>query len=458
MVSARRGESQRGDARPQRRRLPGVNVRAGSVKQARIEAGLSLAQLGQGHVTAPAIYLIETGRTRPSLPTLEHIARRTGKPVEFFLAETAGGGADQTNLSLLNLMALLAEGRSQEAIRLGKWMLEQSWSAFQLDRIRHMLARAYIQASLPELAEPLLNEARAHFRAVNDRELLAECIAMQAELAIVNEPKAALALAQEALGVCRSISPVPQPLEARIVAVLAAAYAANRDWDAAIAAYEHAIEAASPLLDLKRMAQLYSGLGAAYHEIGEVQTAARHVMRSVALHEILHDRLLLARAENNLGLALMARGDYTGARPHLERALDLSEDSDQGFGRGQVLLSLCELAMHEARPADAEEFARQALERSHAGTVAEAHVWLGRIADARGDHEAADREFEAAITRFEGLDVTERLLHVHGLYAEVLERRGELARAYGHMKQALQASRSRSNGRPQQEEERASSA
>src|SRR5690348_18317347 len=98
--------SQRDETRPTgRRRLPGVNLRAGSVKQARLEAGMSLAQLGKGHVTAPAIYLIETGRTRPSLPTLEHIARRTGKSVEFFLAEPQGA-ADDTDTRLIELEAL----------------------------------------------------------------------------------------------------------------------------------------------------------------------------------------------------------------------------------------------------------------------------------------------------------------------------------------------------------------
>src|SRR5690348_18479012 len=108
--------SQRDETRPTgRRRLPGVNLKAGSVKQARVEAGLSLAQLGKGHVTAPAIYLIETGRTRPSLPTLEHIARRTGKPVEFFLAEPVGA-ADDAQASLLELEVLVADGRNDEAI------------------------------------------------------------------------------------------------------------------------------------------------------------------------------------------------------------------------------------------------------------------------------------------------------------------------------------------------------
>src|SRR5437660_8880596 len=129
--------SQLAEARPARRgRLPGVNLKQGVVKQARLEAGLSLAQLGKGHVTAPAIYLIETGRTRPSLPTLEHIARRTGRPVEFFLAEPAGA-ADDAQASLIELEALVADGRNDDAIRVGTLLLERGSSAFRLGRIRY---------------------------------------------------------------------------------------------------------------------------------------------------------------------------------------------------------------------------------------------------------------------------------------------------------------------------------
>src|SRR6202163_438594 len=102
-----------------RRRLPGVTIKPGSVKQARQEAGLSLAKVGKGCVTAPAVYLIETGRTRPSLPTLEHIARRLGKPVEFFLADQ-GSGADETRSGLIELEAMVAEGRHREAIAHGE--------------------------------------------------------------------------------------------------------------------------------------------------------------------------------------------------------------------------------------------------------------------------------------------------------------------------------------------------
>jgi hypothetical protein len=68
-------------------------------------------------------------------------------------------------------------------------------------------------------------------------------------------------------------------------------------------------------------------------------------------------------------------------------------------------------------------------------------MWLGRVADTRGDHEATDREFAMAIRGLEQLGTHERVLQCHGIYAEILERRGDVARAYVHMKSALQASR-----------------
>lgn len=403
-----------------------------------------MAQLGKGHVTAPAIYLIETGRTRPSLPTLEHIARRTNKPVEFFLAEPAGAPDDDL-ASLVELEAMVADGRSHEAIALGKSLLDRGSSAFRLGRIRFFLAQAYTAASAPDRAAALLKEARSHFEAVNDGVMLAECIGAQAALASTTQAKDAKALAEHALAVCRKLKPVPAPTEARLLGILAGAYVAAREWDRAIATYEEAIQAGGTVVDLRRAARMYSTLGAAYHEVGAVEIGTRYAMRSVALLEVLRDRVALARSENNLALVLMARGDLAGARLHLDRSLELCDEADLEFGRSHVLLSLCELALQEGNADRAQEMATQALELAErlgeGASTAEAHVWLGRIADRRGDHVRVDREFDAAIRGFDSLGLRERLLNTHGVYAEILERRGELAKAYIHMKEALQASR-----------------
>jgi DNA-binding XRE family transcriptional regulator len=66
-------------------RRRGVDIIPGSVRAARIEAGLSLAEIAAGSgVSRVAVWYVETGKCRPSLPTLELIAERTGKTVEFF--------------------------------------------------------------------------------------------------------------------------------------------------------------------------------------------------------------------------------------------------------------------------------------------------------------------------------------------------------------------------------------
>lgn len=445
-----------------RRRLPGVTIKPGSVKQARQEAGLSLAQVGKGRVTAPAIYLIETGRTRPSLPTLEHIAQRTGKPVEFFLADPAGT-ADETLAALADLEAMVGDGRFAEAIALGGSLLDLGTSAHRLGRIRYFVAAAYIQTGQNEQAEDLLVQARAHFEAINDGAMLAECLGAQASLAYLNQRPDALALAERALAVCRALDPVPVPTEARLLGIVATAHVANLDWDEAVETYEAAIEAAGSFADLRLLARMYRGLSSAYKELGQLDTAARYATRSVALLEVVRDRVALARSENNLGLILMARGNLDAARQHIDRSLELSDESALQLGRSRMLLSLCDLCVHEGNVERAGEFAREALAlatRLHEGAnVAEAHVWLGRIADKVGDAESTDREFALAIQGLEKLGRRESLFHSHGIYAEILERRGDVAQAYVHMKKALEASRPGVRQMQQEEEqERASTA
>ncbi|MGA8922438.1 MAG: helix-turn-helix transcriptional regulator [Candidatus Dormiibacterota bacterium] len=438
-------DTEPGRSRTHRRRLPGVALRAGSVKQARQEAGLSLAQVGKGHVTAPAIYLIETGRTRPSLPTLEHIAQRTGKPVEFFLADPAGA-TDETQARLAQLEAKVAEGRYAEAVELGGALLELGTSAYRLGRIRYFLAIAHLQLGQPERGVALLADARAHFEAINDGVMLAECLGAQATLAYMTRRPDALELAERALEVCRSLNPVPLPTEARLLGIVATAHVANRDWEKAIELYESAIEASGSLFDLKRLAATYSGLGSAYHALGQIDTAARYAMRAVALLEILRDRVALARSENALGLILKARGAQSASQQHLDRSVELSPESELGVDRSFLLLSLCELCLEQGNVDQASSHAHEALKLAmswnEGSNVAEAHVMLGRIADRHGDPATTDREFKLAIHGFEKAGARERLFQCHGVYAEILERRGDVAEAYAQMKLALQASRS----------------
>ena len=439
-VPARDGANRRAG----RRRLPGVDLRPGAVKQARAEAGLSLAKVGKGCVTAPAVYLIETGRTRPSLPTLEHIARKTGKSVEFFLADQSGN-TDETQTGLIDLEAMVAEGRHQDAVALGEELLTLSTSAHRLGQLRYLLAQAYLQLGKPDDAASLLREAHAHFESVDDALMLAECMGSEATVACMTHKPVALDLAVRALAVCRGMKHVPAATETRLLSILANIHAANRNWRAAIALYEEAIAAAGSVFDLGRMAKMYTNLSLAYRETGHVDAAAKYAGRSIALLEVVRDRVALAGAENNLGLILLALGDRAAAQSHLDRSLELAEEANLEVGRSHVLMSLCELSLLQGNMQVARQFAEQALamaDRMHeAANVAEAHVWLGRIAAEVGDDKLVDTEFEIAIRGLSEVGVEERLLRCHGIYAEILEKRGELKRAYEHMKKAFSGSR-----------------
>jgi tetratricopeptide (TPR) repeat protein len=436
-------------------------LRAGAVKQARKESGLSLAQVGKGMVTAPAIYLIETGRTRPSLPTLEHIARRTGKPVEFFLADQ-GGATDETKTGLIELEATVAEGRMQDAIVIGGQLLKLGSSANRLGQIRFLLAQAHLQLGQPEPAASLLREAHAHFESVNDQLMLAECMGSEASLAYMTQRPGATELAEQALAIVRAMAEVPRATEARLLAILAGANVANRNWERAITLYEAAIDAAGSVFDLGKMAKMYSGLSSAYKETGHVDAAAKYAGRSIALLEVVKDRVSLARAENNLALILLAKGDRGAAQQHLDRSLELAEETNLEVGRSHVLMSLCELSLLEGNLQAARQFADQALAMAErmgeAANVAEAHLWLGRIAAEVGDDELCDTEFDIAIRGLTEVGVEERLMRCHGVYAEILENRGELKSAYEHMKKAFSASRPGLLQAAGETEERATSA
>jgi tetratricopeptide (TPR) repeat protein len=382
--------------------------------------------------------------------------------VEFFLADPAGT-TDESQSALADLEAMVDDGRFNEAIALGGSLLDLGTSAHRLGRIRYFVAMAYIQTGQADLAEDLLAQARAHFEAINDGAMLAECLGAQASLAYLNHRPDALAIAEKALAVCRALDPVPVPTEARLLGIVATAHVANLDWDKAVETYEAAIEAAGSFSDLRLLARMYRGLASAYKELGQMDTAARYATRSVALLEVVRDRVALAGSENNLGLILMARGNLEAARQHLDRSLELSDESDLQLGRSRMLLSLCDLCVQEGNVERAGEFAREALAlatRLHEGAnVAEAHIWLGRIADRVGDAEGTDREFALAIQGLEKLGRRESLFHSHGIYAEILERRGDVAQAYVHMKKALEASRPGVRQMQQEEEqERASTA
>ena len=73
------------------KRGAGIPVDPARVREARIQAGLSMGELAGDDVSRTFIFLIERGRSRPSRAVLELIARRTRKPTSYFTLPTQAG-------------------------------------------------------------------------------------------------------------------------------------------------------------------------------------------------------------------------------------------------------------------------------------------------------------------------------------------------------------------------------
>lgn len=77
----------------------GILVDPARVREARRQAGLSLAQVAGDEVSRTFVHLVEQGRSRPSKAVLSLIAKRTGRPMSYFVAAPSERPRPTTDLA-----------------------------------------------------------------------------------------------------------------------------------------------------------------------------------------------------------------------------------------------------------------------------------------------------------------------------------------------------------------------
>ena len=423
-------------------RREGVDVKPGTVREARLDAGLSLAKVASGVVSRTAIYFVETGKAKPSMETLRLIAERTGRPIDFFLADPSTI-EPRSSAATIEIERLMAAGELDLAAQLGHEILQRRTTPEVAAHVKQMLALTHLRLAQPQEGRRLAQEARRYFEAHGDTLMAAECLGHEASAAYLMEDPAAMGLARRALDLCRSLRPVPKLTESRLLFVVGSVHVINRDWAAGADLFEQALAAGGVVQDLRRLSLIYGGLSLCYSELGELSQASHYARRALAIFETLHDERSVLRAENNLGLLLIKRGELVDAESHLIRALALGEKLRMELGKAHVLLSLCELASARSNHRAAVRFAEEALESAEGqgelATVAEAHMWIGQVlADDDADSARVDSEFAAAWAILDGLGARDRLSRCHAQYAEILQGRGDLAAANHHLRLALE--------------------
>ncbi len=407
-------------------------------------AGLSLGQVAREDISRTAIYFVETGKAKPSMETLELISQRTGQPLDFFL--TGAGGADlHPAARIAELERLLVTGDNAGVVAAAEAALAQRNDGESEARIKLLASMAYLRLAQPVLGRRLAVSARMYFEQVPDLHMTAEALGNEAHAAGLMQDPAAVHIAEGALATCRTLRPVPQVLEARLLRVLGHMLVAAQRWKEAIACYEEAVAVGDVVQDLQQLSLLYSGMSLAHQEIGQINEATRYAQKALTIHETLNDRLSQARSLNNLGWMLVRLGELTSARSHIDRALRIFDEQAVEPQKSNFLMSLAELEFAEGDLDQASVVAREALEltvrHGELATAAEAHMLLGRVAAQRGLDADADEAFAAALAAAGAMGRGPRLTQVHEAYAEVLEARGDLVAANRHLRQAIAAYR-----------------
>jgi tetratricopeptide (TPR) repeat protein len=403
-----------------------------------------MSRLAGTDFTRQTVFLIEAGRTRPSMRTLEIIARRTGKTVRYFLkgspAATRLDSRALADFRVDELQGLCLQHQFDKAIALGLRMFEHPMSLTIEAHVRQYVGQALIRSMRPDEGLEHLRSAQVLLEQEPDPWLAVECADWEASALYLKEDPRALLVAERALVLCRATQPRLPGTEARILEHIATIHVKNHSYDRAIALYEEALQVAGTTRDLPRLGRTYHGLSLAYQERGDISRAIEYTHKALALYALENDAALQANGENELGLLLMRQGQLERAEEALRAALAHLEEAGTDRTRSHVLLSLGELQLRRGRHADgvavvkkAIDLAKQLDERL---AVASGHGLLGQLYEGSDKHELADKEFRLAIQLLGGEGVTERLAETHAAYAELLEARGDSRGASRHWKEA----------------------
>lgn len=419
----------RGSSRSTNRKPKGIAIRPEAVRQARIEKGLSLAEVAGGEVTRATIHLVEAGKMRPSMRTLQLIAQRTGRPVSHFIAGQQG--SEEQRAARDELSRLVDTGDYGAATALGGRLLAEELDPGIEADVRLSLGRAYVRMIDAGGAQPHLARARDLFARLGDSFMVAHVLEQEAMAMFLLEDPRTLGRALDALERCEQLDPPAPALRASVLNLLGNIHMRSHDWANAARFFEMGLHASDGVVSLRQTARLHHGLSAAQQQMGDFAGAVRSAERASALYAVDTDVVALVRAENDLGYVLLRQGELGAAAPHLERALQLCDEHGlERRCRAEVFNSLGELYLERGRPKTAQAYLRQALDVAtrleERDSQATAWHLLGRVHLQSGDDRAADRSFTRAIDLLRQLGLTERLRECAVEYADLLHRQGRL--------------------------------
>ena len=414
------------------------------IRKARQQLGLSLAAVAGDNFSRAFLSQVELGRAHPSTRTLQIIAERLQRPIEYFLQGEAVSAA-ALELALIEGETRLRRGDGEGARSLIDELLQRRPLSLHVrTRAQSILAESVMRTGQAAGAIPILDEAIRAADASGWAGLAVELYdRMGTALYLLRRPHEAGRWFEQARAAYESAGLDDPLLKARILGHQANLHYVAGQPHEAITAYEAAISAAGDVLDMPRLAAIYEGLAVSHRLAGQLGPALGYAQRSLRLFETLQDVRMGAQLRSNMAEILLEQG----------RAREAEALFDEGAGRlaevgdrdllPHLLAGAAEAALEQGVLARAQSRLEQALQAAAASSDPLARISAervaGRVAHAQGRRREAGAHFERALELAAGVESTLERSRVAYDYARALEAEGQAALAARHYRSAYEA-------------------
>jgi tetratricopeptide (TPR) repeat protein len=423
------------------------------LREGRIAAGISQAQLGAPYFTRAHVSAIELGKIRPAMRSLEHMAKKLDKPASYFLddadAERARG---ERELDISSIAGLLTFASAAEAVRRSEKLLDagdlsvrdtcrlrlHAGSALNLlHRGRDAIKPLTIAQRLAgELGDEPLGRSADYQLAVATR--------------IAGNPRGGREMLEALLRRIETAKPPDQLLRLRVLITLGGCAQDMGEPQAATTYYQQALEWSSEIGDLARIAFIHQGLGNAYRALGDHDAAAGHYQKALASAELGKDLVGVLVMRNALAVIAADAGRIEAAYEHVARAIEIARVSGPAAYLAQCYATRAEVALKAKDAAVARSSAEAAIaavaERGADAdrAVAGAMLVLAELDLRDGDAAKAERRMRDVSAIYKTLDAKAELGEVLMRLSRGAKKRGDLRAAERYAAQAYSVSKPRS--------------
>lgn len=414
------------------------------IRKARTELGLSLAAVAQTDFSRAFLNQVELGRARPSTRTLQIIAERLRRPVEYFLQDPQVSST-ALELRLAEAATRVRRGDGERARELMKDVLAQSQIAPELrTRAQLILAEALLKLRAFGEAIAVLKEAIKTAETSGWQGMAVELYdRMGSAYYQQRHPHEAGRWWDKAITAYEDAGLTDPLLKARILGHRANLHYVAGQPREAIAGYQSAIAAAGHVLDMPALGGIYEGLAMSFQKIGDLSRALEYAQRSLRLFDTLRDVRLSAQLRNNMAEILLNQGRAEAAEDlYLQGAEQLQQVGDRDLlphllaGAAEAALERKDLALAQSRMTAGLKAAQASADVTAKLT---AERVAGRVNAAADDGAAARLHFERALDLAASIGSASDTSRVAFSYAQVLEELGDATQALMRYRQAYQA-------------------